>query len=121
MRPTREVDDRRCRPVRILRQSRRLFDCWPLKGASNRLKHEPVPEAEPFSEAFLQLQKSLSHRRMGLRGEEPRIPGTVKLLLPPRQSRGISYRIRNVGLAMLRSLLSGGAGVLVLAATMCAP
>ena len=27
------------------------------------------------------------------RGREPQIPGTVKLLLPPRQSRGISHRI----------------------------
>ena len=60
-------------PVSILRQSRRLYGCWPLKGA------------------FSQPLKAKARTTAKTPNAKPWItPGIVKLLLPPRQSRGDS-------------------------------
>jgi len=67
--------------VTILRQSRRLYGCWPLKGG--RIASDKVKNPQPSL-----LDGSLVC-------EEKHTSGIVKLLLPPRQSRRISLRIRN--------------------------
>jgi len=61
------------RPVSILRQSRRLCDCWPLKGA--------------FSQPLKAKARTTARTPIAKPGITP---GIVKLLRPPRQSRGVS-------------------------------
>ena len=68
--------------VTILRQSRRLYGCWPLKGA--------------FSQP---LKAKARTTEKALKAKPGHTPGNVKLLLPPRQSRGNSRDIRIDGVA----------------------
>jgi len=60
--------------VGILRQSRRLCGCWPLKGAL----------AQPLKAKARTTAKTPN-------AKPGNTPGIVKLLLPPRQSRGARF------------------------------
>ena len=70
--------------VSILRQSRRPYGCWPLKGASS----QPLKSKSKNKSKSLSRQTSLVPHRQS---PKKQIPGNVKLLLPPRQSRGASH------------------------------
>jgi hypothetical protein len=73
--------------VRILRQSRRLSVAGPSKGPDrNRRKAKTTATEAGLINNRLQKSESNSGRYT---------PGILKVLLPPRQSRGISLGIRN--------------------------
>ena len=59
-------------PSNILRQSQSLYGCWLLKGA------------------FSQPLKAKTTTAKAPNAKPGNTPGIVKLLLPPRQSRGVS-------------------------------
>jgi len=83
------------RLVTILRQSRRLSVAGLSKGPDrNRSKAARRAASAGFAAGVFAAQKPpLKVIRLGMLRER-HIPGYVKLLLPPRQSRGISQRIR---------------------------
>ena len=89
--------------VTILRQSRRLSVAGPSKGPDrNRPKAARRAASAGLAAGVFAAQKPpLKVIRLGMLRER-HIPGYVKLLLPPRQSRGISQRIR--GAELLRAV-----------------
>ena len=77
----RDEDDAR---VSIPRQSRGPYGCWPLKGAfSQPLKSKSKSNSKNLARRAL-VETPTTFR-------EKQTPGNVKLLLPPRQSRGASH------------------------------
>jgi hypothetical protein len=72
------------RRVMILWQSRRLYGCWPLKGASSQPVKIKANDLWGTTRPIWTTEARVKHT-----------PGTVKLFLPRWQSRGISQRIRS--------------------------
>ena len=69
--------------VSVHRQSRRLYVCWPLKGAFSQPSEAKAITKAKASYCCLHY-RSTDHTRENI------LPEFSKVLLPPRQSRGIS-------------------------------
>jgi hypothetical protein len=80
--------------VTILRQSRRLSIAGPSKGPDRNRKNTPRPKLNSIASAFRADHNHCAAVSTNRRWWPNQTPVTVKLLLPPRQSRGISQLIR---------------------------